>query len=379
MRKYLRLIVCFFIDILLCLLHKRDKQIVVCSGWCGERFADNSRYMFLYLCQNQDSLQLKRVVWLTNDIKIKEELRASGFTVYMKRSFRSVFYHLRAGYFFYDQFSADYYVFLTRQAKLINLWHGMPIKKFGLWDDINWDLKDDYLLTCSAFGDKTIGGAFTVKPEHLVHGMYPRDYYLLHDNLYPTIVEQSYLNIVEEQKKAGKKILFYLPTFRKSKLMFLGESDSDQILSFFKFLERHNYFMLMKIHSAGYFNNHDSIDFSANRLLNLPPAIDIYPFLKKADILITDYSSVLFDFLYLDRDIICYPYDLQDYQNKDRGLLIDYEDLPADKVYSIQELTANLLEKKEHRDRYAGARKCWLHKCFENYTMEDTIKNIFLS
>lgn len=378
MRKCLRLIVGFFIDILFC-FYKRNKQIIVCSGWCGERFADNSRYMFLYLCQNRDSIRLKRVVWLTNDIKIKDELRAAGFTVYMKKSFMSVFYHLRAGYFFYDQFSADYYVSLTHHAKLINLWHGMPIKKFGLWDGINWDLKNDYLLTCSTFGDEMIGGAFSVKPEHFVHGMYPRNYYLLHDNLYSTIVEQSYLNLVREQKKVGKRILFYLPTFRKSKLLFLGESDSNQILAFFEFLERNNYFLLTKIHSAGYFNNHDSIDFSADCLSNLPPTIDIYPLLKEVDILITDYSSVLFDFLYLDRDIICYPYDLQEYLNKDRGLLIDYEDLPADRVYSIRELMVNLLEKKEHRDHHADARKYWLHQCFENYTMEDTIKNIFLS
>ena len=199
LKRKLRTWVCLIIDIFL-LFVKRDKKIIVCSGWCGERFADNSRYIFLYLCQQKERLALKRIIWLTRDEKIKRELRAAGFTVYMKGSLSSVYYHLRAGCFFYDQFSYDYYVFLTRKAKLINLWHGMPIKKFGLWNGIKWDLEDDYLLTCSNYGDETIGRAFVVKADHQIHGMYPRNYFLVHDFTFLMSEEREYLSLIKKKK-----------------------------------------------------------------------------------------------------------------------------------------------------------------------------------
>ena len=110
------------------------------------------------------------------------------------------------------------------------------------------------------------------------------------------------------------------------------------------------------------------------RILSLSPQTDIYPFLKEADILITDYSSVLFDFLYLDRDIICYAYDLYLYEHDDKGLLIDYQSLPADRVYSLDELKDNLQKKIDNRDDHAEDRKQWLKKCFADRTMNDTIQ-----
>ena len=116
---------------------------------------------------------------------------------------------------------------------------------------------------------------------------------------------------------------------------------------FFSFLQQHHYFLLTKVHFYGALHNHDSILYSNDRILNLPVDFDIYPFLKKTDILLTDYSSVLFDFLYLDKDIICFPYDIDSYKNADRGFL-------KEKIY----------------------RKKWLYQCFGNETMEETVKKM---
>lgn len=375
MKELLRLIFNFFLDIFL-FIFKRNKHLVVCSGWSGERFADNSRYMYLYLNENRVSLELDKIVWLTEDVHIKKELEAAGFTVCMRNSLMSLCYHLRATYFFYDQFSDDFFVFLTRKALLINLWHGMPIKQFGLWSGLNWDLKNDYLLTCSKFGDTTIGKAFHVNPAHFIHGMYPRNYYLTHTIPFLTKEETKYMSLLKEQKEKGRKVLFYLPTFRKSKLQFMGMANSDELTDFIHFLTQHNYFLITKVHYAGYYNHKDSAPHLGGGLLNLSPQTDIYPFLKKADILITDYSSVFFDFLYLDRDIICYSYDLDQYQNDDKGFLLDYQALPADQVNTLDELKDNLLCKMNERDSHSLGRQLWLEKCFEDRTIDDTIKSV---
>lgn len=374
MKERLRHIINFLLDTILSVF-KRNKHIVVCSGWSSKRFADNSRYIYLYLNEKKSSLHLHKVVWLTTNVDIKKELMEAGFTVYMRSSFMGIYYHLRANYFFYDQFSDDFFVFLTRKARLINLWHGMPIKKFGVWSGLNWDLKDDYLLTCSGFGDALLGKAFYVDPSHLIHGMYPRNYYLNHDIPFLSKDEIRYLDLLKEKKSKGKKVLFYLPTFRQSKQHFLGEANPALITAFFDFLVRHDYLLITKMHYADFYLHGDTISCLNDSLLNLPPQTDLYPFLKKTDILITDYSSVLFDFLYLDRDIICYSYDLQEYQDESKGFLLDYQKLPVDMVYTLDELKNNLLYKLDKRDGHSSGRKLWLEKCFENKTIDDTIKS----
>ena len=83
--------------------------------------------MFLYLNEHKQHYDLHNIVWITEDVTIMQELKVAGFLVCMKYSVKSIYYHLISSYFLYDQFSNDYITFLTRNAKLVNLWHGMPI------------------------------------------------------------------------------------------------------------------------------------------------------------------------------------------------------------------------------------------------------------
>lgn len=143
-----------------------------------------------------------------------------------------------------------------------------------------------------------------------------------------------------------KKTLCYLPTFRdKKELLFLGEKSKSKIINFLNFLNENNYQLITKLHFAGtnIVNREKDILYKYKNIIILPSQMDIYPFLKYSDILITDYSSVYFDFLYLNRDIIFYPYDLTYYKLYDRGLLFEYNKItPGDKVFNLNELTDNL-------------------------------------
>ena len=377
MKNCVKKILTFLVDTFL-YVFPRNPRIILCTGWGGERFADNSRYIFLYLNEHKQEYGIDTIIWLTVDDLIFSELREKGYKVLKKNSLLSIYYHLRAKYCFYDQFVYDYYRTLIRGAKVINLWHGMPIKKFGVWNGLNWNLEDNYLLTCSEFGDTTIGKAFITDKKHYVHGMYPRNHYILNEIPLLLTIEQRYLDKLTELKKLGKRILFYLPTFRKEKLLFLGESSLDNLNSFFKFLEDNNFCLLTKFHYAGFIRNHDEVYNDNSVLINLPPSVDVYPFLKEADILLTDYSSILFDYLYLDRRIICFPYDLEEYQMFDQGLLIDYYSLPVSIAKDIKHLQSCLiLEDENDLEQMRENRHVWLEKCFKNYTIKDTLNNIF--
>jgi CDP-glycerol glycerophosphotransferase len=102
-----------------------------------------------------------------------------------------------------------------------------------------------------------------------------------------------------------------------------------------------------------------------NNIINASSYPDIQELYLITDILITDYSSVLFDFAVMERPIIFYAYDLEEYKNDIRGAYLDYEqEVPGKIVKSQKELfdaiekieTLNLKYKdklSEFKDKYA--------------------------
>jgi CDP-glycerol glycerophosphotransferase (TagB/SpsB family) len=96
--------------------------------------------------------------------------------------------------------------------------------------------------------------------------------------------------------------------------------------------------------------------------------MDIYPVLRYADILIADYSSVYFDFLYIDKPIVFFCYDYTEWAQSEQGVVLDYfTHSPGDKCYTMDELFESLLANIYH-DGYAGERALLLEKMFDNKT-----------
>ena len=90
----------FFFTWILTSIFKRDKKIILCAGWFGHRFADNSRYIFLYLNEHKKYLGLKKIIWITNNPQIGNALKKQGYSVCKRDSLLGIYYHLRAFYFF---------------------------------------------------------------------------------------------------------------------------------------------------------------------------------------------------------------------------------------------------------------------------------------
>ena len=81
----------------------KSKKIWLFGGWFGRRFADNSRYFYLYCNQFKEELGLDKVIWITEDACIYDDLKSKGFEVYKKWSIKSIWYHFRAKNIFVDQ------------------------------------------------------------------------------------------------------------------------------------------------------------------------------------------------------------------------------------------------------------------------------------
>ena len=113
-----------------------------------------------------------------------------------------------------------------------------------------------------------------------------------------------------------------MPTYRDKKNINypLNIDSKEKFLGLINYFKQNGIIFLNKLH----FTEEKEI-YSDNYFINLDPTLDIYPILKYIDILITDYSSVYADFLFMDKPIIFYPYDIKYYKTKDKGFLLEYE------------------------------------------------------
>ena len=93
---------------------------------------------------------------------------------------------------------------------------------------------------------------------------------------------------------------------------------------------------------------------------------DPYVFLKMADVLITDYSSIYFDYLLLDRPIIFFAYDLEEYLSDSREMYFDYDEFtPGEKVNDYQELKSGIVKVIYYSDQYKEARNLMRNYVFD--------------
>lgn len=241
---------------------------------------------------------------------------------------------------------------------LISLWHGIPLKQLPRHFS-SFGKRIDYLVTTSEFACLLLGFPFQLPPEKCHPLGQPRC-----DALF-TPTEKS-INILSQLLRINPKgyteILMYLPTFRdyNSGITFqmtLGLINNPE---FRDYVSQNNLLFLVKPHPRDekLFEKYESeyIKVIKNNDL-LSRFLTLYDLLPAIDVLVTDYSSVYFDYLLLNRPIVFYVPDLEKYRETRGFLLEPYEKwTPGDKARTVEELIWALEEainnpKKWERER----------------------------
>ncbi len=351
----------------------KDENLWLFGADNKNSFEGNSKYLFLYLQQ----LKPKDIksFWITNNKKLISELKERGYSVLYYRSLKGVYYCLRAKVWFYNHYSSDISFWFSGGAFKVNLWHGTPIKKIA-WDFKKGNIirypknilkklinriiyppifqKPDLILSTSKRAAENFKTAFKLTDKQIIISGNPRNDIFFQDIEGFDINCDSLYNKLELLRKTNK-IIFYMPTYReKTSKKFYNYFAFDRLE---RFLEKHNLIFIIKPHPWDVLGAFDKVK-NRRRIYFVSKNKDPYPILKFTDILITDYSSVFIDFLLLNRFIVFFPYDINEYQKNEREFYYDYEKItPGKKVMNYNELEQVLLEYLEGEDNYVMKRK----------------------
>ena len=339
---------------------KLKESTILFESFLGRSYSDSPRYIFEYLGKNEPHRY--QCVWVLDH---KEELPYPAKCI-RRYSFRYFYYMARAKFFvFNSRQSRD---FVKREGSIfLETWHGTPLKKLAFdmkevtasaplvkRDLYNHSREWDYLIAPNEFSARTFRRCFMYEGTILETG-YPRN-----DILYQEGEEHRIL--MDRIRKRigipeGKKVILYAPTWRDDEFyaparhkftmqMDLGKMQKELGDQYVLFLRTHYYVV-----------DHINLPESQDFVYDVSDYDDIAELYLTADLLITDYSSVFFDYANLKRPILFFMYDLEKYRDRLRGFYLDLEkDLPGPVLSTTDEVIHSVrnLEKlwQEYQKRY---------------------------
>lgn len=340
-------------------LHKRDPYLWTFGAWDGTRYSDNSRALFEYVVATCPKI---KAVWMTHSFSILQRLKDLGLPVVLCETKEGRQIQKKAGFFITSNGVGDSNPYLLSGVNFINLWHGMPLKKIGndaqLFKRRNtlfkrfktecrrflvpWEFMKGPTLSSSPFFTPFLLSAFELPTADVWETGLPRI------DKFKSTAQDPLIQSLDERFNHPLKVL-YMPTHRDiDHGNFNPFAHADYCASeFYDPLEKLNIVFLYKGH---YFDRNVKEESSSNRFITISDNDydDLYTFVRDVDVLITDYSSIYFDFLYLRKPIILFPFDEEAYVTKSRPFYFDYSLMEAKKVYSWQELMQCLATRDYH-------------------------------
>ncbi len=358
----------------------RDPKRYVVLGRVDGRFMDNGKYFAAWVAKNAPEVEITFVTMASAVARELGELSGSRLEVARYPFPKAMWRMLRAGTLVYDaaatagQGKIGFYT----GARRVQLWHGTPLKEIELAQHrrrdalrprpVVWLLAihraivgrfvHHHLVICTS--EFLARGVFSqsFKSDAIVGLGYPRNDVILGGDDYDPVLVDSGVDLaardaIVQHRARGGKALLYAPTFRDNGSHPTDDGSLD-IARLSDFARRHDLLVVLKLHP---FLAARTSALSAPNVLQVSPVSDIYPLLSLFDLLLTDYSSIYFDYLLLDRPIVFYPYDMDAYR-AGRELLFDYDAMtPGPRALDFDALLAALAATLNGPDTHAEARK----------------------
>ena len=314
----------------------KNNRILVVSYY-GKGFGDNCKYVISELLKDRKSFE---IYWAVSDMN---ESFPDGI-LKVKLDSLLYFYILATSKIWLDNARKSIYIIKRPNQVYFQLWHGcLPIKKveFDAIDRLNKfyikaAIKDNkminYIVSNSRFcSDVLFRKSFKYKNCILEYGS-PREDILFNKNY----------DIVLKVKEAfsispNKKILLYAPTFRNNYCN-QYDIDYDRLISILKKQTNHDWIILFRLHPNVSSKTEDYNIVFNDDLINASDYNDVQELIVSSDLVITDYSSLMFDSMLASIPTILYANDFSTYGDE-RGFYFDFSELPFPMFHNNDELS----------------------------------------
>jgi CDP-glycerol glycerophosphotransferase len=352
---------------------KVDKKKIVFCTFSGKGYSDSPRAIYEYML-GEEKYKDYQFVWVFKEPERFQWLTQNRDTTLVK--WASPAYEKAmagAGYWIFNYRVSDH-IWPKPEQTYVECWHGTPLKRLGYdltaggnvmntTSEIHqkYDLdsaKFKYIISPSPYCSEKFTSAWnlaaTGKENTILEQGYPRNDALLNATPEKVTAIKEHLQITPADI-GNKKIILYAPTWRDNQHE-SGKGYSYTLGVDFDRLRRdlgEDFVILFRAH----YLVASQFDFAAYAgfvydVSNYPDINDLY---LAADLLITDYSSVFFDYANLRKPMLFYMYDLAAYRDDIRGFYIDLSELPGPIVETEDELVKAIPQQivsTEWNDRY---------------------------
>jgi len=329
--------------------YELEEEMVLYESFGGKGFSDNPYALFNQMIVHP-SFRKWKFIWVLNDKEnLPKKYRGNKSIICVKRNSDLYLRYLSSSKVLINNAVFPTYFIKKKEQVYINTWHGTPWKTLGNDNPMQSGntarnfMQADYLISPNAYTSNILINRYGI------NGLFQGE---LFESGYPRI--DSMLTISNNSKDNIKKILnihnnkpivLYAPTYKG--FWKNPNIESNQIIEYLDTFKSENYNLIFRGH---YFTEENLL----SRDLGVTVAhhhIDTCELLSVVDILITDYSSILFDFLPLNNPIFLFIPDYDTYK-KERGLYLDVDQIPATPYKDIYELKQNIEKSIKDSTKY---------------------------
>lgn len=337
-----------------------DSNTIVFESFGGKNYSDSPKYIYEYMQKNYPQLNY---IWV---FKNPKQNAIIGNAEKVKKGSKEYYEAYSKAKFWVTNARLPLYLNKKKNQIYIQTWHGTPLKRLAndmkivrmpgtttsnykknfYAETSRWD----YLVSPNRYSTNIFKTAFWMDEERTMEIGYPRNDVLVNRSDDQEYIEQikTDLNLPE-----GKKIIMYAPTWRDDEFVKKGKYLFDLKINLENLQKElgDEYVILLRMHYL--ISNALDLNGYEDFAIDVSNYNDISELYLISDALITDYSSVMFDFGILKKPQFFFAYDIEKYDKGLRGFYMDYmTDLPGEIITDEFKLAEELKNIDEHKEKY---------------------------
>lgn len=373
---------------------KIENKTIVFESFMGRAYSDSQKALYKAMLKDEFFKEFK-FIWAFKNPENYEYLKSNN-TLVIKYGSKDFYKYISKAKYWITNSRLPEYLIKKKEQIYIQCWHGTPLKRLGfdiqveggnalntikeIKEKYEQDAKRyDYMLSPSAFCTEKFTSAFNLKKldkENIIlEEGYPRNDYLINHTKEDVNKLKESLGIPKD-----KKVILYAPTWRDNQHTDGIGYTYNLNIDFNALREKleKDYVIIFRTH---YFvSNSFEFDKYKGFIFNMSDYDDVNDCYILSDIIITDYSSVFFDYANLKRPILFYMYDLDEYKGKLRDFYFNLDELPGPILKTQEDLENTILNINMYQEKYRNKYELFNQKfnyLDDGHASERVIEKIF--